>query len=290
MYDSLLDTLAACVECGSMRKAAQKLFITPTAVHKQIQALEKKYHVNLFEKNRKKFILTAEGQYFYQGAMKIRQMSFCYMQSLQLIRFADLNIPAINFGVSLMTPAVDISTVLDLFLQYHPDTKINLISLPDNIRNWNELEEIMDENNIHCLCVPNDEDYDENRYGFSVIGYTDLCFAVPPGNALYGKEQISLSEIHDQTVLTNAKGNTESYSTIRNILKNICTNVSLRYIDQFVTTEIINECIEQNCILLTFDKWALSHPTMKITKISGNYSVPYGILYRKELSSKTDEN
>ena len=40
MYNHLLDTFIAVADCGSFTKAAGKLFISPTAVMKQMNALE----------------------------------------------------------------------------------------------------------------------------------------------------------------------------------------------------------------------------------------------------------
>ena len=41
MYNSYLDTFICVADCGSFNKAAEQLFISPTAVMKQINALEK---------------------------------------------------------------------------------------------------------------------------------------------------------------------------------------------------------------------------------------------------------
>lgn len=40
MYNPLLDTFLAVVECGSFTKAADRLYISPTAVMKQMNSLE----------------------------------------------------------------------------------------------------------------------------------------------------------------------------------------------------------------------------------------------------------
>lgn len=40
MYNPLLDTFLAVADCGSFTKAAEKLFISPTAVMKQMNSLE----------------------------------------------------------------------------------------------------------------------------------------------------------------------------------------------------------------------------------------------------------
>ena len=50
MFDGRLETLIKVAESGSFTKAADALYVTPTAVMKQINALEKELSVTLFER------------------------------------------------------------------------------------------------------------------------------------------------------------------------------------------------------------------------------------------------
>lgn len=45
MFDGRFETFIKVAECGSFTKAAEELYITPTAVMKQINALEKQPRV-----------------------------------------------------------------------------------------------------------------------------------------------------------------------------------------------------------------------------------------------------
>ena len=49
MYNPLLDTFLAVIDCGSFTKAAEKLFISPTAVMKQMNSLEEHLNLKLIE-------------------------------------------------------------------------------------------------------------------------------------------------------------------------------------------------------------------------------------------------
>lgn len=50
MFDGRMETFIKVAECGSFTKAADDLYITPTAVMKQINALEKELEVTLFDR------------------------------------------------------------------------------------------------------------------------------------------------------------------------------------------------------------------------------------------------
>ena len=48
MYNPLLDTFIAAADCGSLTKASEQLYISATAVMKQINALEAHMDLKLF--------------------------------------------------------------------------------------------------------------------------------------------------------------------------------------------------------------------------------------------------
>ena len=61
MYNHLLDTFIAVADCGSFTRAAGKLFISPTAVMKQMNALEAQLDLKLTERTPSGIRLTKAG-------------------------------------------------------------------------------------------------------------------------------------------------------------------------------------------------------------------------------------
>ena len=68
MYNSYLDTFICVADCGSFNKAAEQLFISPTAVMKQINALEKQLDLILLNRTAKGITLTKAGESIYKDA------------------------------------------------------------------------------------------------------------------------------------------------------------------------------------------------------------------------------
>lgn len=66
-----LRTLLAIVECGSFARAAERVFLTPSAVSQQIQALESEVGVALFNRENRPPTLTAAGQQMVEAAEEI---------------------------------------------------------------------------------------------------------------------------------------------------------------------------------------------------------------------------
>ena len=73
MYNPQLDTFIKVADAGSFNKAAEDSFITPTAVIKQINLLERSLDVKLFERTHRGLKLTKAGQSLYQDAKYIIQ-------------------------------------------------------------------------------------------------------------------------------------------------------------------------------------------------------------------------
>lgn len=59
------------VECNSFTEAAEKNFISQSAISQQIQALEKELGVRLIVRENRKFHLTLAGDYFYHNAREL---------------------------------------------------------------------------------------------------------------------------------------------------------------------------------------------------------------------------
>ena len=77
MYNSQLTTFVQVADSGSFNKAAEALYISSTAVIKQINALEKHLDLTLFSRTNHGIALTESGRIIYKHARKL----FAYSRS-----------------------------------------------------------------------------------------------------------------------------------------------------------------------------------------------------------------
>ena len=75
MYNPLLVTFLAVADCGSFTKAAEKLFISPTAVMKQMNALENHTKLKLTERTPAGIRITKAGAVIYRDTKFIMDYS-----------------------------------------------------------------------------------------------------------------------------------------------------------------------------------------------------------------------
>lgn len=68
MYNPMLDTFIAVSNYGSFTKAAEHLYISPTAVMKQMNALESHLNLKLIERTPAGVHITPAGEVIYRDA------------------------------------------------------------------------------------------------------------------------------------------------------------------------------------------------------------------------------
>lgn len=66
-----LNSFCQIVQCGTLKEAARRCFLTPSAVSQQIKSLEEELGLKLFELKGRKLALTSKGENFYLDAKKI---------------------------------------------------------------------------------------------------------------------------------------------------------------------------------------------------------------------------
>ena len=84
MFNPQLATFVCVADCGSFSQAAEKLYLSSTAVMKQLNALERHLELKLLERTRRGTVLTPAGEVIYRYARQmfadaeraLRQRSF----------------------------------------------------------------------------------------------------------------------------------------------------------------------------------------------------------------------
>ena len=135
MYNPQLDTFIKVADAGSFNKAAEDSFITPTAVIKQINLLERSLDVKLFERTHRGLKLTKAGQSLYQDAKYIIQ--YCRESIVRAKNAMQNEDTVIRIGSSPMTPAQLLVQLWPEFQEYCLDMKFEIIpfeNTPENAR------------------------------------------------------------------------------------------------------------------------------------------------------------
>lgn len=135
MYNPQLDTFLRVADAGSFNKAAEEMYITPTAVIKQINLLERALDVKLFDRTHRGLTLTKAGKSLYQDARYI--IKYCEGSVLRAKNAMRSDENIIRIGTSPMTPAQLLMNLWTEIQVYCPKLKFELIpfeNTPENAR------------------------------------------------------------------------------------------------------------------------------------------------------------
>ena len=268
-------------EAGSFNKAAEQLFITPTAVIKQINLLEGSLQVQLFERTHRGLRLTAAGQSLVKDAQYIIQYCRDSVTRAQNAMQADSSV--VRIGVSPMTPA---QIMIELWPKIHaicPDLKFQLVPFVNTQENAKEILGNLGQN-IDVVPGIFDETMLSLRQCSGLeIQREPLCCAVSLHNPLAAKDRLTVRDLYGQRLLLMHRGWSRYVDQLRDDLWQNHRQVEI--IDfNFYDLGIFNRCENSSDVLLAIRGWANVHPLLKIIPVDWEHSIPYGLLHSPQPS------
>ena len=137
MYNPKLKTFICVADAGSFNKAAEKLYITPTAVIKQINLLENELGVKLFERTHRGLHLTKSGISLYQDAKYI--IEYCRDSVIRAKNAIQEDEAVLRIGTSPMTPAQILVELWPKIHEYSLEIKFQLVPFDNTPENTREI-------------------------------------------------------------------------------------------------------------------------------------------------------
>ena len=275
MFDGRLETFVKVAECGSFTKAADALFVTPTAVMKQINALEKELSVTLFDRTNQGLRITKAGESFLQDARYILEYTERAVQKAREIEEGE-NRKSIRIGTSVMTPAKFILDIWSEVQSRMPTLKIELIPFENNPVNAVEILKNLGQH-IDVVGGLYDENFLKERGCLASHMYDKkILLAVPVTHALSAETLITPEKLKGRKVLFIRRGWNRFIDDLRSKLEK--QGVRTEDFEMFNITAY-NRAVAENTPIITVDGWQDVHPLLKLIPTSWNDSIPFGVFY-----------
>lgn len=276
MYNPLLDTFIVVADCGSLTKAAKRLYISPTAVMKQINALESRLDLKLIERTHSGIQLTRAGNIIYRDAKFMIDYS---QKSISEAKKAVLDYDTtFCVGTSLLNPA---KPFMDLWYRVNkdfPDYKLHLVPFEDNHEGILSEIEKLGEKFDFLIGVCNSKKW-LSRSNFLPLGRYKKMIAVSREHRLAKKSHIDIEDLYGETLMMVQRGDSELNDFLRNDLEKNHPKIQLEDTPHFYDLSVFNRCAETGNVLLTIECWQDVHPGVVSIPVNWNYSIPYGLLY-----------
>ena len=280
MINQQLLTFITVAKNGSFSKAAEAAFISPTAVMKQIDALEERLGVTLFRRTNHGLALTEAGESVLSDAKYLVDYAARAEEKAREIDRKE-NQRSIRIGTSLMTPAKFILDIWTEIQSIAPNLKVELIPFENTPENAREILSNLGMQ-IDVVAGIYDDDFRTER-GFRTVHLEDkkVSFAVPMTSPLAAKKSISPEDLRQSGAMFIKKG----WNRYIDELRESYERAGVKITDfGFFNLSAFNEAVKQNIPIIAISGWENVHPLLKIISATTTVTVPYGIMYSPEPS------
>jgi len=266
MYIQQLESFVQVAQQGSFSKAANILYITPSAVIQQINNLEKNLQITLFQRTKKGVTLTPAGEYLLGEVQELLAKTQQIEKGLAHFRTEDQR--TLRVGTSFLHKCRALLPLWKAFKKQHPEYSIAMstldkrgdIDIIESIRDGQAWQKYMD---------------------FLCLGESPLVCAVPDDHPLAGKDQLSIEDMCNCTLVTISRG----LSPIMNQFIDELTRKGVSVIEvSSYDISVFSFCQSNGYLLQIPYVWKDLYQGMKPIPCQWNYTLPYGLFYRKNAS------
>lgn len=276
MINPLLITFLKVVDCGSFTKASKRLFISSTAVMKQIDTLETHLDLKLLERTPRGVQLTPAGEIIARDARFLEEYAQRSISNARAVVSASETTFCV--GTSMLNPA---KPFMDLWYQVNrefPGYKLHLVPFEDDHRGiLSEIGKLGEK--FDFLVGVCDSKMWLDKCNMLMLGrYKKMC-AVSREHRLAGKNCLELSDLYDETLMMVAEGDSGVNDLIRKDLTQNHPRINIEDTSHFYDVSVFNRCAQTQNVLLTLECWKDVHPALVTIPVKWEYSSPYGLLY-----------
>lgn len=281
MYNPMLDTFIAVADHGSFAKAAEALYISSTAVMKQMNNLEAHLALKLIERTQSGVRLTAAGEVIYRHAkFMIDYSKRAIDEAVAATRKYDMTFCV---GTSLLNPAKPFMDLWYRINRQFPDYKLHLVQFEDDHEGiLSEIEKLGEK--FDFLIGVCDSKQWMSRCRFMPLGRYQKMIAVSREHRLVSKESVNVEDLYGETLIMVKQGDSIVNDFLRNDLEQNHPQIHIEDAPYFYDLSVFNRCAETDSVLLTIECWKDVHPGLVTIPVNWNYSIPYGLLYSNNAS------
>ncbi len=199
MYSPQLDTFIKVAELGSFSKAADALFITPTAVMKQNNHLEKRLDVTLFERTHQGIALTDAGRSLLRDSIYITK--YCRDSVERARSAAQHTTDAIRIGVSPTTPASFIARMSGGFADILPGMRFQFVPFDNTPENAHEILGHLGQNIDIVGGIVDESIVERNHCAATILAEVPVRLGMPFNHPLSMMDELDPKDLDGQTIM-----------------------------------------------------------------------------------------
>lgn len=276
MYSRHIESFIETANAGSFSKAARALYIAPSSLIQQIDLLEQRLGIMLFERGRRGVTLTEAGDSLYRDAVEIvRHCDEAVARARQIERGED----PIRVATSLLMKCRLLPGIWSHMLESAPHTRIDIFSL--------ESAGLEPGNYLQGLGVSYDvmeglymTELYRDQCLFLELTRSPLCIALPRTLEADLPATVDSSMLHDLDLVMMKTGVSADYDEVHAYLARLGANRITEV--PFYTMELFADCELNKRAIVTAKIWEDIHPDLVCIPLEEAYSIPYGLIFPKQ--------
>lgn len=283
LYDEHLNMFLQVADAGSFSKAADSVYITASAVIKQINLLEGSLGVRLFDRTHRGLRLTKAGESLYKDAKDL--IRYCGEITDRAKTAMREENSIIRIGTSPMTPAEVLVELWPKLHDIYPGLRFQLVPFENTPENARQILKNLGQNIDVVAGI-----FDESLLAFREcdaieLSKEKLCVAMAVGHPLAGKDVLVPTDLYGQKLMLIDTGKMKCVDNLRAYLMEHHPQIEIQDFS-FYNVSVFNECENQGCLLMAIEKWKNVHPLLKILPVDWEYDMPFGLLHSKTPDEK----
>lgn len=264
------------IDAGSFSKAAEKLYLSSTALMKQMNGLEAQIGVQLLIRTNHGIRATKAGMSFYHDAKFLLQYS--EKAVVRARQAANTNPYMIRIGTSLLTPCHVLLDVWNTISDTYPQFKMQMVPFDDNATSWPGVYRMLGKD-ADIMVGAYERDNRSDAFQALKLGEYRVSVAVSREHPLAKKEKLSVPDFYGERLVMIQPGSSPLIDTIRGYLQMEHQAIQIKDTPHQYTIEVFNRCEGSGAVLLTLEGWKEVHPSLVTLPVEWQYTIPYGVLY-----------
>ena len=274
MLDQSVRVFLAVAKEGSFTKAAQSLFLTSTAVMKQINTLEGELGLKLFVRSPRGAVLTPAGESLERDGRKLLSQ---WERAVAAARQVQNGVKrVIRVGTSALYPCGELIALWDKLSGEHPEFQFQVIPF-DDAQTASLRRELG--KNLDVLVGPFDSLLTQEYCRLLPLGEHRFYVAMPRNHPLSGKDRIALEDLDGCRVMLQKPGNSPVNDQVREDILRACHQVTVLDAPNHFDLEVFNRAQAEGCLLVIPSCWKDLHPSLVSLPLDTPHTLPYGVVY-----------
>ncbi|GHO62923.1 hypothetical protein KSC_018150 [Ktedonobacter sp. SOSP1-52] len=282
MGNDVLHTFIEVIDAGSFSKAAEKLYLSSTALMKQMNVLEAQIGVQLLIRTHHGIRATDAGRSFYHDAKFLLQYSEKAIARAQ--QAAKTNPYCIRIGTSLLNPCTVLVDVWNTISDAYPQFKMKMVPFDDVVESWPTAYRTIGKD-FDVMVGAYERANESDSFQALKLGEYRFCVAVSREHSLARKERLSVTDLYGERLVMIQSGTSPLIDAIRGYLGTEHQEIQITDGLHQYDIDVFNRCEAGCAVLLTLDGWKDVHPSLVTLPVDWEYTIPYGMLYPRKPSN-----